>query len=94
MLDAIEEQMRVNDGNQPPDNKFFQTVRSIGDWLIDKTENSDGEFTATRICILVFGMRHIFTSPHMCLLLLEVGFLPWYVIYSTGTPTFLGFERL
>lgn len=44
MLDAIEEQMRVSDENKPPENKFFQTVRSIGDWLIDKTENSGGEF--------------------------------------------------
>ena len=57
VLDAIEEQMRVNDGNKPPENKFFQTVRSIGDWLIDKTENSDGEFTAARTCC-------VWTSAH------------------------------
>lgn len=44
MLDAIEEQMRVSDENKPPENKFFQNVRSIGDWLIDKTENTGGEF--------------------------------------------------
>jgi len=46
MLDAIEEQMRVNDANKPPENKFFQTIRVIGDWLIDKTENTGGEHLA------------------------------------------------
>lgn len=64
MLDAIEEQMQVNDGQQPPESKFYQTIRGIGDWLIDKTEDTGGEFTGTSICDLGFGIRHMFTSPH------------------------------
>ncbi|KAG0554508.1 hypothetical protein KC19_12G096400 [Ceratodon purpureus] len=54
MLDALEEQMRVYDGNQPPENKFFQTIRSIGDWLIEKTENSNGQDNVVRFAFIVF----------------------------------------
>lgn len=62
MLDAIEEQMRVNDENKPPENKFFQTIRVIGDWLIDKTENTGGEYLVPIACDSVIEIS-FFSSP-------------------------------
>lgn len=75
MLDALEEQMRVYDGNQPPENKFFQTIRSIGDWLIEKTENSNGEFVVTRMLFRIWNSTHIYFALHVFVVAIGDSFL-------------------
>lgn len=43
VLEALEEQMQKNAREAAPESPFIRRIRLVGDWLIDKTENSNGE---------------------------------------------------
>lgn len=59
MLDVLQEQIDANEENRPPENVLLKTIRVIGEYLIDKTENTGGKNAGPFDSVLLNSLLHI-----------------------------------